>query len=40
MILEPRPSNTGKQIEQLATKVLLRSIELLGGSVSSLNIEI
>jgi len=31
MILEPRPSNTEKQIEQLATKVLLRSIELLGG---------
>ncbi|KUK24036.1 MAG: hypothetical protein XD58_1972 [Thermotoga sp. 50_1627] len=31
MILEPRPSNTEKQIEQLATKVLLKSIELLGG---------
>ncbi|WP_448522424.1 hypothetical protein [Pseudothermotoga sp.] len=31
MILEPKKPHSGEQIEQLATNVPLRSIELLGG---------
>ncbi|MGB9790010.1 MAG: hypothetical protein ACPLTP_05185 [Thermotoga caldifontis] len=31
MILEPKPADLEKQIEQMATKVLFKSIELLGG---------